>query len=367
MGGKCSCFKDQPTEDNQLTIYKEVHTSQSKQEQGFSHDFSTSIINQLPIDTPSLIKLQAILRGYIDRMLLKDARIASPSFQMMSSFSPHPRTSLHEIEGEIPSYANASTIAACRKLGPFIYDYSLNDGVAVFTKGPVQLENGAVYIGDWNEKFERHGKGVQIWNDGSKYEGYWKNDRANGKGRLIHGDGDVYEGEWMDDKAHGHGVYTHTDGGKYVGLWENDKQHGKGVEEWPDGSKYEGGYIGGKKHGKGKFKWADGSTYDGDFINNNIHGSGTYCWSDGRKYIGDWLNNKMDGKGTFTWPDGRCYIGDYIDDKKQGFGVFTWPDGKKYEGSWFNGKQHGKGVYISSNGEKKEGEWKDGIRVKTAS
>jgi hypothetical protein len=44
---------------------------------------------------------------------------------------------------------------------------------------------------------------MQIWKDGSKYEGYWKFDMANGKGRLIHSDGDVYEGEWLNDKAHG--------------------------------------------------------------------------------------------------------------------------------------------------------------------
>ena len=46
-----------------------------------------------------------------------------------------------------------------------------------------------------------------MWNDGSKYEGFWKNDMANEKGRLLHADGDVYEGEWLDDKAHGKGHY----------------------------------------------------------------------------------------------------------------------------------------------------------------
>ena len=42
----------------------------------------------------------------------------------------------------------------------------------------------------------RQGRGMLIWKDGSKYEGYWKNDMTDGKGRLIHSDGDVYEGEW---------------------------------------------------------------------------------------------------------------------------------------------------------------------------
>lgn len=40
-----------------------------------------------------------------------------------------------------------------------------------------------------------------MWADGSRYEGYWKQDKANGRGRLIHADGDVYEGDWKDDKS----------------------------------------------------------------------------------------------------------------------------------------------------------------------
>lgn len=56
---------------------------------------------------------------------------------------------------------------------------------------------------------EREGRGRQIWPDGSFYEGFWRNDKANGKGRLIHADGDVYEGDWINDKAEGQGIYTH--------------------------------------------------------------------------------------------------------------------------------------------------------------
>ena len=42
---------------------------------------------------------------------------------------------------------------------------------------------------------------MMIWPDGSKYEGFWKLDRANGQGRLIHANGDVYQGEWVNDKS----------------------------------------------------------------------------------------------------------------------------------------------------------------------
>ena len=49
----------------------------------------------------------------------------------------------------------------------------------------------------------REGRGIQIWLDGSRYEGYWINNKANGFGRLIHADGDVYQGLWKEDKADG--------------------------------------------------------------------------------------------------------------------------------------------------------------------
>lgn len=35
---------------------------------------------------------------------------------------------------------------------------------------------------------------MQVWPDGSKYEGEWVDGKANGKGRFILADGDVYEG-----------------------------------------------------------------------------------------------------------------------------------------------------------------------------
>ena len=69
------------------------------------------------------------------------------------------------------------------------------------SKGPCELDNGAVYQGQWTKLGKREGRGTQIWTDGSKYVGNWKDDMANGRGRLIHGDGDSYEGEWQNDKA----------------------------------------------------------------------------------------------------------------------------------------------------------------------
>ena len=60
--------------------------------------------------------------------------------------------------------------------------------------GIVKIDD-AYYSGQWKYG-TRHGRGKQLWSDGSIYEGYFESDMAYGKGRLIHADGDVYEGEW---------------------------------------------------------------------------------------------------------------------------------------------------------------------------
>lgn len=46
-------------------------------------------------------------------------------------------------------------------------------------KGPFTLRNGATYTGQWLDG-QRDGMGTQLWPDGSRYEGQWRNDKANG-------------------------------------------------------------------------------------------------------------------------------------------------------------------------------------------
>ncbi len=312
------------------------------------------------------VAIQAHYRSHAARKQLADQ--GHPVHEVKKEQPEEPRKEGQRPPGreiaQVPDYSNPDTKATELRLGVFKYNKPLEpEDEELENRGPYELDNGAIYIGHWSKAGLRHGQGIQLWPDGSKYEGYWKDDMANGRGRLIHADGDVYEGDWRNDKAEGEGTYTHMDGAQYVGQWYDDKQHGYGVETWPDGAKYEGDYSGGKKHGKGKFHWADNSVYEGEFYNNNIHGHGVYVWSDNRRYEGGWKNNKMEGSGTFTWADGRRYVGQYIDDKKHGQGEFVWPDGRKYNGQWYNGKQHGRGSYTSTDGKTKEGEWKDGKRV----
>jgi hypothetical protein len=114
----------------------------------------------------------------------------------------------------------------------------LNDGINVSIRPLIDNENGSVFFGEWDPSTnKRHGRGIQVWSNGNKYSGLWRNNKANGKGKLKHNDGDYYEGDWKDDKADGNGIYFHVDGPKYEGGWKEDKQHGHGIEIWPNGSK----------------------------------------------------------------------------------------------------------------------------------
>ena len=240
----------------------------------------------------------------------------------------------------------------------------LDDGITLEIRERVEYENKAIYYGEW-EKIgnKRHGRGIQVWEDNNRYEGYWKEDRANVKGKFTYSDGDIYEGEWLKDRPYGYGVYIRKDGPKYEGFWKEDTLEGLGKESWPDGAIYEGNYKKKKKNGQGKYKWKDGSTYYGQFENNNINGKGIYTGSDKRQYIGDWKNNKFDGHGVFTWPDGRKYQGEYKDNKKNGYGIFEWSNGKKYKGNWLNGKQNGEGEFYNKQTRKKC-LYKNGKRLK---
>ena len=94
----------------------------------------------------------------------------------------------------------------------------LPQSATLIEKEAFVLAKGQVYFGQWTPDLkQRAGIGIQVWPDGSVYEGQWLRNRANGNGRLIHADGDVYEGDWVNDKAHGKGVFHGSDGAIYKG------------------------------------------------------------------------------------------------------------------------------------------------------
>ena len=81
---------------------------------------------------------------------------------------------------------------------------------------------------------------MESWQDGSRYEGGYKEGMKHGHGKYIWNDGSMYEGEWFENKINGRGIYIWPDGRKYNGEWKDNNMHGKGLYTWKDGRVYTG-------------------------------------------------------------------------------------------------------------------------------
>lgn len=108
------------------------------------------------------------------------------------------------------NHVNVTLIS--RKLGPYNYEACMPFAKIAFVGSPyaeaplkklsvTEVEKGILYEGEWVKELllkVRMGRGVQLWPDGSRYEGFWREGKACGPGRLIHANGDCYEGIWRE-------------------------------------------------------------------------------------------------------------------------------------------------------------------------
>ena len=62
---------------------------------------------------------------------------------------------------EMPDHSNEVTRATELKLGPFIFDKIESPRpFSIIDRGPYELDNGAIYHGQWTEDGHREGKGT---------------------------------------------------------------------------------------------------------------------------------------------------------------------------------------------------------------
>jgi len=91
----------------------------------------------------------------------------------------------------------------------------------------IEFENG-VFIGNViNSKKE--GKGIFYYNNGSRYEGDWKNDIKEGKGIFYYNNGDRYEGDWKNGIIEGKGIVYYNNGDREIGDYLNNQRKGKHI------------------------------------------------------------------------------------------------------------------------------------------
>ena len=151
--------------------------------------------------------------------------------------------------------------------------------------------------------------------DGSIYEGEYKNGKPNGHGSMTSGDNKtIYDGEWKNGKKDGIGKLVVTDKYNYSGPFEKD-------------------YFSGSS---GVLCDNQGNIYDGDFEKGKFHGYGHYKMSNGDTYIGEVKDGLFNGKGQYNDKDGNLFDGEFKNGKKEGQGMLIKSDGEKLEGIFSN-------------------------------
>ena len=104
---------------------------------------------------------------------------------------------------------------------------------------------------------------VKQYDEGSVYEGSFKNGLRNGLGKYTMPDGFTYEGQWKDDQIQGKGVARYPTGQIFEGFFKQGVPDGEGTMTFSDGTKYEGSWLDGKMEGDGVLSMTDGSIFKG--------------------------------------------------------------------------------------------------------
>ena len=101
-----------------------------------------------------------------------------------------------------------------------------------------KYKNQFIYIGEWKNDM-REGRGV-YYNPltKEKYEGYFKNGKAEGNGTVYYNNGDIFKGEFKNWVKEGKGIYYYHNGDRIEAQFKNDLPI-KGTYFYKNGEKYE--------------------------------------------------------------------------------------------------------------------------------
>lgn len=139
MGSNCSCLRGTKATSAELQTDLDLPIITPKQ-QAPPLEFEGCLTIEY------IITLQCVLRGFLERRAnLQRIKSVRPSLvRRQDTFGP--RTEQREDSVKSPTV----------RLPGFVYDSS-HDSAS--KKNPVVLQDKSVYIGEWNEKEQRHGRG----------------------------------------------------------------------------------------------------------------------------------------------------------------------------------------------------------------
>lgn len=138
------------------------------------------------------------------------------------------------------------------------------------------------------------------WNDLYEYYGEVENGSANGYGIIYSKETqEVSRAGYFSDNQLIRGVDIYDNGSLFNGSWENGKFSGYGKFYDDNGNYYLGTFVDGHMEGTGEFYMADGSHYIGNLKNDKMNGFGALYSSNGSFFKGYFTDGEYDGIGTF--------------------------------------------------------------------
>ena len=150
-------------------------------------------------------------------------------------------------------------------------DEQIKNAGEIFNKGKKFVDKETVDV--FQKMFDIFGKknsstrtGSILYNYG-KYEGEIVWDKPNGQGKFTYDEGSSYEGQFKDGVRQGFGVYKYASGSRFEGQYKNDQPNGFGKMFHNDGDRFEGMYKDGVRNGHGTYYYSNGDVLEGDFYN----------------------------------------------------------------------------------------------------
>jgi hypothetical protein len=135
---------------------------------------------------------------------------------------------------------------------------------------------------------------------------------------------------FQDRPKHGKGVYVRYDCTRFEGTFDGGELFGPGRATFADGRVMEGNFQFSRLVGKGVATWPDGRRYEGYFFNGRSNGPGVYTTSDGTVFEGKFLPGaKLQGWGTRRSLDGSTLIGEFREGEPFGDMLLVKPDGSR--------------------------------------
>lgn len=217
------------------------------------------------------------------------------------------------------------------------FNFDKGDVINSQTKSQNKFGDTETYIGEVNQKGEKHGFG-RLYSNRYKRIGTWRNNKFMGWGREVRPSGELYEGKFIKDELIGKGIYKNKKI-LYVGDFYKYIKHGKG-DLFSKKCHYKGYFNNNKFYGNGRLDLYQQGVYEGKFRDNQMNGKGIFMWKDGNIYQGEMKDGMISGEGKLIKKNGFIYEGIFVDGPNHGYGTITSPNGKKYEGRFSKGKYY---------------------------